>query len=315
MERVLLHTDDVPAPYLEALGHLWTLRQVQYLEGTKRLYKKWNDSRFKAVFTKLQALSCTEYNKVLMLDLDMLIRRNIDVLFELPTPAALKRSSGRGQPSHGGSFDGWDLWRQDCEDMCSGINAGVMLLQPDLRIYKRMLAEIKDPNHPEHIGTFGPEQDYLSRFYCTFLSGTWTHIHARYNYQLQLPDDYVSAEHRALSILDDVAVSHFSGGRVKPWELSRGPLDVAGLERLLSDDSVRTHFARAPTSGGRGPPRERIMDGVHVVESSMPEPLPESCQAVMWEWVLALRESRKELQSAHGFDILHTANEVCQKAL
>merc|ERR1712176_51181 len=180
----------------------------------------------------------------------MLIHSNIDDLFDLRTPAAMKRSSGRGQPPHGHTFDARDLWRTDGEDMCSGINAGVMLLQPDARIYKRMLSEIKDPNHPEHIGTYGPEQDYLSRFYCVFLSGTWTHIHARYNYQLQLPDDYVSKEHRALDLQRDVAVAHYSGGRVKPWELSRDALGPDGLRRLLSDDSVRASFARvfAPPS-------------------------------------------------------------------
>merc|ERR1711913_73805 len=121
------------------------------------------------------ALSCTDYSKVLMLDLDMLIRRNIDELFNLETPAAMKRSSGHDQPSHGGTFSSADLWRNNRDDMCSGINAGVMLLHPNSRVYGRMVSEIKDIRHPEHIGTYGPEQDYLSRFYCTFLSGTWTH--------------------------------------------------------------------------------------------------------------------------------------------
>jgi len=269
-----------------------------------------------AVFTKLQALSCTDYSKVLMLDLDMLIRSNIESLFELPTPAALKRASGRGQPSHGGSFDARDLWRTDCEDMCSGINAGVMLLQPDIRVYKRMLSEIRDPHHPEHIGTFGPEQDYLARFYCVFLNGSWTHIHARYNYQLQLPYDYCSAEHRALVLESDVAVAHYSGPSVKPWALSREVLDVSGLQRLLHDDGVRQAFARVigTPGAGRGPPRERIMDGVHVVETSEPQALPKDCQNVMWEWVLALRECRQQLLSEHGFDILDTAQEVAGKA-
>jgi len=328
LDRVLMHTEDVPTPFLEVLANLWTLRRVQYVEGSRRLYKKYNTSRFKAVFTKLQALSCVDYEKVLMLDLDMLVRSNIDCLFELSTPAAMKRASGRGQPSHGGTFDSRDLWRTDGEDMCSGINAGVMLLQPDLRVYKRMVAEVKDHNHPEHVSTYGPEQDYLSRFYGTFLSGAWTHIHSRYNYQLMLPDDYVSAEHRALDVERDVVVAHYSGPRVKPWELQRDtPLDLESLRRLLQDDSVRNSFTRerAPPpdrSGGRGnaggrggrsspgdrgqaaQPRERIMDGVLVVEHGGPQPIPEPCQAVMWEWVLALRACAAELSRTAGVDLL-----------
>merc|ERR1712096_223233 len=107
----------------------------------------------------------------------------------------------------------------------------------------------------------------------TFFTGAWTHIHARFNYQLMLPDDYVSAAHRALDVKRDVVVPHYSGARVKPWELSRDePLDVLGVRRLLHDDSVRDLFlpvSAQPSAGARFgpdgnpvPPHVRDMDGV-----------------------------------------------------
>lgn len=294
IDRLLLFTGDVPAPYLQTLERFWKLKEVEYLEGSPKLYKDYNKSRFKAVFTKLQALSCTEYAKVLMLDLDMLIRRNVDELFDLHPPAALKRASGRGQPAHGAPFDAEVLWRSDRRDMNSGINAGVMLLQPDARVYERMVAEIGDNYHPEHIGTFGPEQDYLSRFYCTFIHGAWSHLHAKFNYQLMLPDDYCSAAHRALDIDRDVAIAHYSGPRVKPWELHRNtPLDV---RKLLQDSTLQSCYKREqPQQRSDGKSfsspqnRERIMDGVLIVEKGEPAVLPENVRAVMWEWIAALR--------------------------
>ncbi|CAK0802332.1 unnamed protein product [Prorocentrum cordatum] len=296
IDRLLLHTDDVPGPFRRVLERVWTLRHVQYLEGSSRLYKNYNQSRFKAVFTKLQALSCTDYSKVLMLDLDMLVRQNIDELFKLRAPAALKRSSGKEQPAHGGPFYASDLWRTSADDMCSGINAGVMLLQPDVRIYERMVAEIKDSRHPEHIGTYGPEQDYLSRFYATFLRGAWTHIHARFNYQLMLPDDYVSSAHRKVDLQRDVAITHYSGPRVKPWK-SATDLDEEGVRRLLSDDSVLAAFGGepgAPPSGSSG---------------LGPSAVPEGVRELMWEWVLALRGCAEGLR-AEGVDLLAVVAEA-----
>jgi len=321
-DRLMLHTDDVPAQFLEMLSYYWILRPVQYLEGSPKMYKEYNRSRFKAVFTKLQALSCTDYSKLLMLDIDMLIRESLDDLFKLQAPAALKRASGRDQPEHGGPFHAEDLWRSLRDDMCSGINAGVMLLQPDQRVYDRMVAEIKDSRHPEHIGTYGPEQDYLSRFYCTFIRGAWTHLHARYNYQLMLPDDYVSKAHRKLDVRRDVAVAHYSGPRVKPWKIVQASRDSeigsVEVQQLLNDDSLRNKLGERPSGRGgaaqpqNGPPKERIMDGVLVVEdpAAANEGLPDGVQAVMWEWVLALRECAKELWHEAEMDIVELVREV-----
>jgi len=315
-DLLLLHTTDVPAPFLNVLARHWILRQVDYLEGSQKMYKNYYNSRFKAVFTKLQALSCTDYAKVLMMDLDMLVRGpGLDELFLLPTPAALKRSSGKEQPAHGGTYSAQDMWRSQRDDMCSGINAGVMLLAPDQRVYERMVAEIQDQRHPEHIGTYGPEQDYLARFYSVFGSGLWTHIHAKFNYQLMLPEDYCSSAHKALDVERDVVVAHYSGPRVKPWKLDGGDLDSAGLSRLLRDDSVQELFGRDQWAasrerlGQRPQTRERVMDGVLVVEEATQSSLPQSVRAVMWEWVLALRKCVEGLRE-EGVDVPALVREV-----
>lgn len=216
----------------------------------------------------------------------------------------MKRSSGKEQPSHGGKFSGEDLWQWFRREMCSGINAGIMLLAPDEQIYNRMCAEVGDADHPEHVGTYGPEQDYLSRFYCVFARGAWSHIHAKYNYQLMLPDDYVSSEHKALRITEDVVVAHYSGPRVKPWELERNtPLNIPGVQRLLEDDSVKDVYNRNndPSAQRRGPPKERIMDGVLIVYKDNGWSLPEPVQAVMFEWVTALRNVTSELAESGDF--------------
>ncbi|CAK9005164.1 unnamed protein product [Durusdinium trenchii] len=297
-ERLLLHTKDVPESFLDALQQYWKLQEVDYLHGDKSMYKNHEGSRFQDVFTKLQALSCTEYSKVLMMDLDMLVRGNLDELFHLRAPAALKRSSGREQPEHGGDFFAEDYYTRHADDMY-GINAGVMLLEPNMDVYHRMLREIQDPRHPEHIKTFGPEQDYLGRFYGTFAWGAWTHLHARFNYQPNLPDDYVSTAHRNIDVLQDVVVAHYSGPKVKPWKIPNLELNVAGVRRLIEEDELRWLMgaeAARPNREGKV-----VMDGVEIRTRS--SGLPENVQMLMWEWILALRQCNLDLLEA-GMDLL-----------
>ena len=267
------------------------------------MYKGYDRSRFKMVFTKLQVLNCSDYAKVLMLDLDMLVRSSLEELFQLRAPAAMKRASGREQPSHGGTFGCEDIWRNERDEMNSGINAGVMLLEPSSRIYGRMVSEIRDSQHPEHVGTHGPEQDYLSRFYCTFGRGCWTHFHPRFNYQLGLPRNYVSSAYRGIDIHRDVVVAHYSGTRVKPWKLDPD-MGVKEVRRLLEDDTIREHWnrpTRRPVQSG-----ERNNDGMDVhKEEGL---LSDEELTLMWEWVLALRNCAAELREQAGVNIL----EVCR---
>lgn len=182
-----IHTKDVPAAgvaLLERAG--WRPYEVDYVEACETLFQDYTlKGRFANVFTKLRVLGLVEFDKVLMLDADLLVCQNIDNLFELEPPAALARGVLVGS-AHGERIDGryffagrrpTDLtsWGQ-----CGGINAGVMLLQPDYRTLEQCLAEVADLKHPEHIQGRGPEQDYLSRYF----AGEWRHISVEYNFQL-----------------------------------------------------------------------------------------------------------------------------------
>lgn len=51
--------------------------------------------RFAEVWTKLRAWTLTEYERVILVDSDMLVRRNMDELFEQPLPKG-------GPLGHGG---------------------------------------------------------------------------------------------------------------------------------------------------------------------------------------------------------------------
>jgi lipopolysaccharide biosynthesis glycosyltransferase len=198
---------------------MWTIRSVDYInEASPWFYWNYHTSRFKQVFTKLRVINdfSGEYKKVILLDLDLLVRGEVDSLFELNAPAAMVRGHakhyGHGNPV---PIDGmYTSHRQTV-----GINCGVMLIEPSASVFSQMWKEVTEHyRHPEHWPSHGPEQDYLSRFYNAY--GTWTNISCRYNYQIHLTK-FGSLEwhHYNRKGFKKVSVFHFSGRLVKPWEI------------------------------------------------------------------------------------------------
>lgn len=182
-DLVLLHTDDVSSSSLSLLSELWQLRRVEYVDADEGLFQGGKaGSRFCGVFTKLHALALVEYEKVLMMDIDLVVFDNIDDLFNLRAPAAMWRGKCQDLRYHGHAIDGRCFFGGPDDDwgQMGGINAGVMLFAPDAKLHERALQEVTSSLHPERIAGPGPEQDYLSRFFAS----TWTHLSVLYNFQL-----------------------------------------------------------------------------------------------------------------------------------
>merc|ERR1712232_116072 len=92
--RVCLHTDDVAPANIALLSQLRECRLMEHVEAcTEKLsfQEEGQPHRFDKVFTKLRVLEQTDFEKVLMMDIDLLVTDNIDDLFELRAPAALRR--------------------------------------------------------------------------------------------------------------------------------------------------------------------------------------------------------------------------------
>ena len=231
---VCLYADDVPAPYIKILERWWDCRQVRHVQvkAAKQLSTddKLEKSRFDKVFTKLRALELVEYDKVLVMDIDLLVMSNIDDLFDLSAPAAMKRGMqwGRNRYNHGDKIEGSTFFAglepgmQHSWGQGTGINAGVMLWKPDLEELRRMQEELLEPSHPGHVRGNGPEQDYISRFWA---DKPWRHISVRNNFQVHhmfnaLHPHIVTGAERSQVSKDPrkVRVVHFSGeSKMKPW--------------------------------------------------------------------------------------------------
>jgi len=217
--RLLLHSADVPSTRLPLLQEFYD--EVRLIERPVSLP---HDSPLCVCardfahpqFLKLHLLEL-EFDKVLYLDCDLVVRRNLDHLFELQAPAAMDRILA--MPPHGAKLPNRILW---AGHRVRGIQGGVMLLAPDKQMFDAMRAEVEDPvalREWAYRPSLGNEQDYLTWKYCDGLfeeSGhphVWTHLGCEYNYEVHSASTYFAIGRERWLWLDyerDAAVLHFS---------------------------------------------------------------------------------------------------------
>ena len=75
----------------------WQVREVHHIPVSADMLSCCNN-RFSRVFTKLLVLELEEYHKVLLLDSDLLVKTNVDELFEHQAPAAMFRGNSIHTP-------------------------------------------------------------------------------------------------------------------------------------------------------------------------------------------------------------------------
>lgn len=208
-DRVLMITDDIDPNFKTYLSQIYTrIINTAYVQVNDRLFQ--DATRFRNVFTKLEAMSLIEYQKILLLDLDMIVLQNIDHLFNLEAPAACLKHHDVPHSERIPS----DLICRD-EKLVGSINAGLMLLKPDLmelHSIKEDLTRDRDFFSKYRY----PEQEYLSFRWCD----QWTSLSFKYNFQFGLTKRVKRLGLKA----DDIYVIHYSSS-YKPWNTLIKPTD------------------------------------------------------------------------------------------
>jgi hypothetical protein len=140
---LLMVTPDVPAPARRRLADQgWLLRDIEPVKNPTPAHQQLFP-RFDKVFTKLRAWELTDFDKVVLLDADMVVRRNIDELFERPELAAAP-----------------DFL------LPHRFNSGLLVLDPSSEKLGRMLTELAaSPTYD------GGDQGFLNSFFGDWYSG------------------------------------------------------------------------------------------------------------------------------------------------
>lgn len=202
---LLLVTPDVPERIRQIINSTMLfddLRAVEYLMGHETLFKKdW----FREVFTKLHIFGLTEFDKVLFLDLDIVVNdvaRLEDLFMSDFMFAAMENSKG----DRAGSM--WLRHGQQMGRHCRLINAGVILATPDLDLFQTLVSDISSPSS-DHVAGMTPEQFYLSRV----MGGHFNHLSQEYNFEVQYHGGVpVTKTWMETASIDKIVSFHFSGG-------------------------------------------------------------------------------------------------------
>jgi lipopolysaccharide biosynthesis glycosyltransferase len=204
--------------------------------------------KFRDIFTKLHLLSLVEYEKVLMLDADLVAQGSITTLFSLPAPAAFMEppnetvftlsdtleykelTYGPYETEEDVTKAFWKVVREDetyafkrfpftppTQQGFRYFNAGVVLLRPDVDELQSIIATISAPPTEttkqfvwsDILREVGPLDTPEQEFLSARYSGQICHIPIWYNGMVSKYDETVHSKY---------VIFHFAGIE-KPWEV------------------------------------------------------------------------------------------------
>ena len=214
----------------ELLSKFWQIRHIEHAMVHEDSLAKC-ESRFRKVFTKLRAWELTEFRQVVLMDVDTVVKENVDCLFSLATPSACWR----------GNFSAPDGSRRPHETLfdsngarIGGINAGVIVLTPDKQDFRLMMEKVTSGNVRQ---TTCPEQDFLTDFFLGRID-SWNRLGVAYNFQphqLQYLHRHQSLEHSERRMdFEKIKILHFSG--------DYSPRDFLFVDDLSSPTNFGTWF-------------------------------------------------------------------------
>lgn len=159
-------------------------------------------SHWSHTFDKLQTWGLTQFEKLIFVDSDMLVRRNIDSLFEKPAFTAV--CAGCSYPTNHDWF---------------GLNSGLLVIEPDKQVEEslfRLVPNVIDEfvSKNKSVG----DQDVINRYISDWHLKKELHLDEGYNLFAEYLSYYV--RHNGYSWSGrkgkDIVVVHFIG-RQKPW--------------------------------------------------------------------------------------------------
>jgi hypothetical protein len=189
--RIVMATPDVtPEARARLVAQGWDVRDVESIRNPHPddhlLF-----ARFGNVFTKLRAWSLVDLDKVVLLDADTIVLRNIDALFERPSFAAAP-----------------DFFLPD------RFNSGVMVLAPSADLFRAMSDQLASASSYD-----GGDQGFLNRYFADWWAmPVANRLPTGYNMHHFVFQFLCAHEYLRKGFLDEVHVVHYT--LQKPWKVA-----------------------------------------------------------------------------------------------
>jgi lipopolysaccharide biosynthesis glycosyltransferase len=194
---VCMVTPDVSPSGIKQLHIVFDYVQlVDYIEATtKNLRNKKIEDRYSAwksvAYTKWNLMKLIQYKKVMFMDADLVVVKNIDSLFELQTPAGTFslsqakpfRKNGLYNPyktvSHGHLVNKKEIDKGFKSFVCIGTSLVITPDEKHFDVYVKMIKSMEPFGF--ELCYNGPDEQSIVWFYNNVLNVSWTHIHQSYN--------------------------------------------------------------------------------------------------------------------------------------
>ena len=194
IDRVCFVTDDVS---------IASIKEIESNDIICRYVEKINvdtDDRWKTTFQKLSVFSFVEYSKIVWVDADMMIVKNLDQLFLKPHMSCVR---SRSPMITGGGYS---------------FNSGLMVIIPDEQEYNDLIESIPEVINRYHsIGSSVGDQNVLNEYYREWDTIKERHLEDGYNVFWGSIDKYID---EGYSVFDEkkkpIYVLHYTG-KHKPW--------------------------------------------------------------------------------------------------
>lgn len=172
-----------------------------------------NNHRWFPTYSKLTVFDQTQYKKVVYLDADMLILRNIDDLFNYPHMSATNA---------GGMLPKKSSWKH--------LNSGIIVLEPSHKLFEDMSSKIGKIERLESEGTidrpkYGSDQDFLNAYYPDWPQQNELHLDHKYNIFHYYLDEYNKLFGYTIEDgLKPINVIHYAS-YLKPWNMDKASIN------------------------------------------------------------------------------------------
>ncbi|KAG9296780.1 hypothetical protein G9A89_002177 [Geosiphon pyriformis] len=218
---VIIHTDALSSKTLNAFRENFgcITRKIAFLDPPSTVTKELR-AGYRETWTKLRVWELEEYERVVLLDADMLVVQNMDELLEEPLENGwiLASSACTCNPMQLSHYPkDWIpescAYTNDITLTKSGghvdyFNSGLLVLSPSLREYARIENSFR--NHPNPSSLLFPDQDFLNEIFCK----KWKRLSYKYNALKTLRKCHAP-------IWNDNEVKNVHYILQKPWEINK----------------------------------------------------------------------------------------------
>ena len=217
----LYSVNDTPAGFVDAVRPLVTEvvpyddRGITYEVSFKSGYGNFNTLR---TCNFIFAYTLEKYNKVCIIESDMVIMKNIDAVFGLKAPAALTYLVGDRNVKYNDRVKNVEREvLEKCHDM-GRINGGVMLIHPSAALFEEYKSKIVD--------VVQRECKYPNETLFEYVNREYYNLPIQYNLSHYLAKGQKLAEYRLSP--SDIVVFHFNETKYKHIDIIKNPLDENG---------------------------------------------------------------------------------------